>query len=66
LKLDQALGDAVGTLERTMVDHALKISRGQVTEAARILGLSRKGLYLKRQRLGLVEREESPRTVFES
>jgi DNA-binding NtrC family response regulator/tetratricopeptide (TPR) repeat protein len=66
LKLDQALGDAVSTLERTMVDHALKISRGQVTEAAKILGLSRKGLYLKRQRLGLVEREQSPRTVFES
>ena len=66
LKLDQALGDAVSTLERTMVDHALKVSRGQVTEAAKILGLSRKGLYLKRQRLGLVEREQSPRTVFES
>jgi DNA-binding NtrC family response regulator len=66
LKLDQALGDAVGTLERTMVDHALKLSRGQMTEAARILGLSRKGLYLKRQRLGLLEREESSATVLHS
>ena len=66
LKLDQALGDAVGTLERTMVDRALKLSRGQVTEAARILGLSRKGLYLKRQRLGLLEREELQGTSLES
>lgn len=66
LKLDQALGDAVSALERNMVDHALKISHGQVTEAARMLGLSRKGLYLKRQRFGLVEREERPETAFES
>jgi DNA-binding NtrC family response regulator len=49
----------VSTLERTMVEHALEKSQGQVTTAARTLGLSRKGLYLKRQRLGLVQSEES-------
>jgi DNA-binding NtrC family response regulator/tetratricopeptide (TPR) repeat protein len=51
LKLNQGLSDAVNTLEREMIEHALKLTHGQVTEAARSLGLSRKGLYLKRQRL---------------
>ena len=32
---------------------ALKTNQGRVDAAARALGISRKGLYLKRQRLGL-------------
>jgi DNA-binding NtrC family response regulator len=36
-----------------MIKAALKTSDGRVDAAARSLGISRKGLYLKRQRLGL-------------
>ena len=35
------------------MQRALSASGGRLEEAARLLGLSRKGLYLKRQRLGL-------------
>jgi transcriptional regulator with GAF, ATPase, and Fis domain len=50
--LDQTLGEAMDELERELVRRAMKASGGRVTEAARILGISRKGLFLKRQRLG--------------
>jgi DNA-binding NtrC family response regulator len=55
VRLDQSLDQAVTCLEREMIDRALKLARGRVTTAASSLGLSRKGLYLKRRRLGLVE-----------
>jgi hydrogenase-4 transcriptional activator len=54
--LDQTLVEAVDHIERTMLEHALKKADGRVAIAAQILGLSRKGLYLKRQRLGMLER----------
>jgi DNA-binding NtrC family response regulator len=44
---------AVDTLEQTLVRHALDKSNGRVEEAARLLGISRKGLFLKRRRWGL-------------
>jgi hydrogenase-4 transcriptional activator len=53
LRIDQPLGAAVEHLERAMIVHALSLTKGHVDQAAQILGLSRKGLYLKRQRLGL-------------
>jgi DNA-binding NtrC family response regulator len=53
VRLDQPLSAAVQHLERAMLLHALKGSNGRVDAAARTLGLSRKGLYLKRQRLDL-------------
>ena len=53
LRLDQPLPVAVDTLEQTLVRHALERSNGRVEEAARILGISRKGLFLKRRRWGL-------------
>ncbi len=53
LRLDQPLPAAVDTLEQTLVRHALERSHGRVEEAARILGISRKGLFLKRRRWGL-------------
>jgi DNA-binding NtrC family response regulator len=53
LRLDQPLGAAVEQLERSMLEHTLKASGWHVKSAAKMLGLSRKGLYLKRQRLGL-------------
>lgn len=51
---DQPLARAVAHLERSMIAHALQKTKGRVESAAQILGLSRKGLYLKRQRLGIV------------
>jgi DNA-binding NtrC family response regulator len=53
VRLDQPLPAAVELLERTMVHQALDRSHGRVEEAARRLGISRKGLFLKRRRWGL-------------
>jgi DNA-binding NtrC family response regulator len=50
--LDQPMTAAVQHLERTMVKAALA-KAGGVDGAARLLGLSRKGLYLKRLRYGM-------------
>jgi DNA-binding NtrC family response regulator len=44
---------AVEMLEQMMVRRALDRARGRVEEASRILGISRKGLFLKRRRWGL-------------
>lgn len=53
LRIDQPIQAAVAHLERAMIGHALEKSRGRLEESAALLGLSRKGLYLKRQRYGL-------------
>jgi DNA-binding NtrC family response regulator len=53
LSLDQPLPAAVQMLEQLMVRHALDRTRGRVEEASRLLGISRKGLFLKRRRWGL-------------
>lgn len=53
IHLDQTLFQATQQIERQMLTHALKAANGRVSVAAKSLGLSRKGLYLKRQRLGL-------------
>jgi len=53
VKLDQSLPSATEQLERAMLEHALRATDGRVDSAAKRLGLSRKGLYLKRHRLGL-------------
>ena len=53
VRTDQPMAAAVGHVERTMIQNAMRQSGGKVEEAARILGLSRKGLYLKRVRHGL-------------
>ena len=50
IRLDQRLPDAVDALEQTLVRRALERSHGRVEEAARLLGISRKGLFLKRRR----------------
>jgi DNA-binding NtrC family response regulator len=54
VRLDQTLAQAVRHLEEQFIDHALAATGGRVTEAAGILGLSRKGLFLKRRRRGMV------------
>ncbi len=53
VRLTGSLDHAVATLEREMIKLALTQHDGKVEAAAKALGISRKGLYLKRQRLGL-------------
>jgi len=57
IRLDQSLSSAVDDLEQRFIDHALRASNGRVTDAAEMLGLSRKGLFLKRRRRGMVPRD---------
>lgn len=53
VRLDQPVPAAVQHLERTMIQFALRACGGRMEETAAMLGLSRKGLYLKRIRYGL-------------
>lgn len=53
VRLDQPLPAATAHLERTMIQFAMRKCDGHMEDTAAMLGLSRKGLYLKRQRLGL-------------
>ena len=55
VRIDQSMEVAVTLLESEMIRYALQRSKGSVTEAAENLGISRKGLYLKRVRLGLMD-----------
>jgi DNA-binding NtrC family response regulator len=54
VRIDQPLPAAVEMLEQVMVRNALDRAHGRVEEAARLLGISRKGLFLKRRRWGFV------------
>jgi DNA-binding NtrC family response regulator len=47
------LQDAVDLLERQMISATLERTGGNISETARVLGLTRRGLRLKMQRLGL-------------
>jgi hydrogenase-4 transcriptional activator len=47
------LASAVEEIEREMIQDALDRSSGNISETARLLGLTRRGLYLKLRRLGL-------------
>jgi hydrogenase-4 transcriptional activator len=51
--LHDKLMPTLSKIEDAMVRAALREHRGKVDAAAKSLGISRKGLYLKRQRLGL-------------
>jgi len=53
VSLTDKLPLALRKIESEMIKLALREHRGKVDAAARALGISRKGLYLKRQRLGL-------------
>jgi DNA-binding NtrC family response regulator len=53
VRLDQPLAMAMAELERKFIEHAMHASSGRVADAAGRLGLSRKGLFLKRRRAGL-------------
>jgi DNA-binding NtrC family response regulator len=47
-----SLAAAVDGLEREIIEATLHQSGGNISEAARTLGLTRRGLYLKLRRLG--------------
>jgi len=53
VRIDQPMAAAAEHLERALIKRALAICEGNGVEAAKMLGLSRKGLYLKRQRFDL-------------
>ena len=48
VRLDQPMAAAVQHIEVALILHALKQTGGNMEETAAVLGLSRKGLYLKR------------------
>ena len=48
------LQKAIEELERKFIEHAMTSSGGRVAEAAQLLGVSRKGLFLKRRRRGFL------------
>ncbi|MGE5243787.1 MAG: sigma 54-interacting transcriptional regulator [Betaproteobacteria bacterium] len=47
------LNPTIAQVERRMIEFAMRQHQGRVDAVAAALGISRKGLYLKRQRLGL-------------
>jgi DNA-binding NtrC family response regulator len=53
------LAAAVEQVERDLIQAALDRAGGNISETARTLGLTRRGLYLKLRRLGLDTRSES-------
>jgi len=53
VRLDQPMAAAVQHLERAQILHALRLTGVNMEQTAAVLGLSRKGLYLKRQRYGI-------------
>ena len=52
------LANAIEQVERDMIQSALDRTSGNISETARSLGLTRRGLYLKLRRLGLDSRAE--------
>jgi DNA-binding NtrC family response regulator/tetratricopeptide (TPR) repeat protein len=58
LRGGQTLASVVDDIERDLIRDTLSRHRGNISETARSLGLTRRGLYLKLRRLGL----ESPAT----
>jgi DNA-binding NtrC family response regulator len=59
VRMDQPMAAATEHLERSMLHYALNRCGGRIEETAALLGLSRKGLYLKRQRYGIDPPEPS-------
>ncbi len=57
--LPATLAAAVEQVERELIQTALDRSSGNISETARTLGLTRRGLYLKLRRLGLDARSET-------
>ncbi len=62
IPLDQPLPAAIQSVEQSMIRHALTRAQGRLEEAAKLLGISRKGLFLKRRRWGLGHAADSAPT----
>ena len=60
----QTLAGAVEQVERELIQDAIETATGNISEAARNLGLTRRGLYLKLRRLGLDARHEAEVDAF--
>jgi DNA-binding NtrC family response regulator len=60
VRIDQPVAAAHEHLERAMIQYALRVCGGRMEETAAMLGLSRKGLYLKRVRYGLEPPQGTP------
>ena len=60
VRLDQPLSQALAELEKKFIEQAMASAGGRVADAAHLLGISRKGLFLKRRRQGMVNRLMSP------
>ena len=58
--LKEQVKAAMSRLERDLIVRALRQTQGNVTHAARLLKISRKGLQLKMKELNLRERDEGP------
>jgi len=63
VRLDQPLAAGTQHLEQAMIQYALKKCDGRVEETAAMLGISRKGLYLKRLRFGIDPPAEAPKAL---
>ena len=57
------LAAAVERIERDMIEAALQRTTGNVSQTARSLGLTRRGLYLKMERLGIEYKVSSQQAV---
>jgi DNA-binding NtrC family response regulator len=53
-----SLAAAVEQVERELIGRTLDRTRGNISETARVLGLTRRGLYLKLRRLGLEQQAD--------
>jgi two-component system response regulator HupR/HoxA len=51
----KTIAEAVSELERQMIQDALRRSSGNIARAAKELGLTRRGLYMKMDRLNFRE-----------
>jgi DNA-binding NtrC family response regulator len=60
VRVDQPMPAGVSYLEQRMIEYAMKKCGGRLEDTASMLGLSRKGLYLKRMRYGLETAGEMP------
>jgi two-component system response regulator HupR/HoxA len=61
IALGQTLGRAITELEERFIEYAMQATGGRVSDAAQLLGISRKGLFLKRRRRGLLSAGAAPR-----
>lgn len=50
---DQTLADATDSFQRDHINHAIKRAKGNMTDAAKLLGLHRSNLYRKMKMLGM-------------